>query len=295
MRKLSFVVLSLCLSAICLAQTNINDLEKVDGLWKKKGKKKAFSGNFIEYYEDGKTVKGKGFLNEGRLEGDRTMYYESGKLMMERKYNSADSTAQTVEYYENGNIKQKGQYIAGKEDGTWKTYHENGNLQALMTFAKGQKQGDYFEYSEDGNLKAQYYFSNGELGYSPEFNSLLQQGQNLSRRSQNDEAIEAYDKAIKLNPTVAQAYYNRGVSKSNNMDFEAAIKDFDSAIELNPKYTEAYTARGNAKINNFTAKGNLKPGSEQAQSACDDLNKAISLGDKSVETEDMILLYCKRK
>ena len=40
-------------------------------------------------------------------------------------------------------------------------------------------------------------------------------------------AIADYTKAIKLNPNYADAYYNRGVAKSNLQDYDGAIADFN--------------------------------------------------------------------
>jgi tetratricopeptide (TPR) repeat protein len=103
-----------------------------------------------------------------------------------------------------------------------------------------------------------------------------------------------YDKAIEINPTVAQAYFNRAACKGNSFDFGGAIADYDKAIELNPEYMEAFGNRGNAKINMFTGKGTLNPTPEQTASACEDFHKAKELGDTSIGTEDMIYLYCKK-
>jgi hypothetical protein len=56
---------------------------------------------------------------------------------------------------------------------------------------------------------------------------------------------------------------------------------------------EAYANRGNAKINIFY-KGNSELTPEESDSACYDFNKAVSLGDKTIGTKDMIYLYCKK-
>lgn len=94
----------------------------------------------------------------------------------------------------------------------------------------------------------------------------------VGKQFKNKEAIELYDKAIELNLTVAEAYFNRGACKGNNFDFEGAIKDYDKAIELKPDYMEAIRNRGNAKINIITSKGNINPTPEQTESACEDFH-----------------------
>ncbi len=56
-----------------------------------------------------------------------------------------------------------------------------------------------------------------------------------------------YDAAIRLNPNHANAYNNRGVSKSKLGHPEAAILDYDAAIRLNSNHVNAHYNRGNAK------------------------------------------------
>ena len=62
-------------------------------------------------------------------------------------------------------------------------------------------------------------------------------------------AIADYDRAIALNPNYAEAYNNRGITKSNLGDKQAAITDFNLALKINPDYAEAYGNRGIIKSN----------------------------------------------
>jgi len=61
-----------------------------------------------------------------------------------------------------------------------------------------------------------------------------------------NEALNAYDKVLELNPNDASAYYNRGLAYSNLGNYKLAILNYDRAIELNPKDADAYYNRGNA-------------------------------------------------
>ena len=292
-KKLLFLFCALIISTLTFSQTNINDLEKIDGVWRKKGEKTPFDGEFVEYYSNGK-LKSKGVFKSGVVNDLRIMYYENENKQVERNYLLGKPNGKNAEYFEDGKTKQEGQFKLGKEDGVWLFYFENGNRKALVTFADGIQEGDFLEYTPDGKLKAQYYFINGKAEYSPEFTSLVNQAVQLGKEFKNEEAIKLYNKAIALNPTVAQAYFNRGTCKGNNFDFLGAIADYDKAIEINPNYMEAYGNRGNAKINTFTSKGTINPTPEQTASACEDFTKAVSLGDKTISTNDMIYLYCKK-
>ena len=59
-----------------------------------------------------------------------------------------------------------------------------------------------------------------------------------------DEAIAEYSEAIRLDPTFAEAYRNRGLAEINNNDLDGAVRDFSRAISLNPRYASAFYDRG---------------------------------------------------
>lgn len=293
MSRLTLTILALLLGLASSAQVDINELERINGVWTRKGEKTGYTGAFVEYFENGK-IKGSGVFKDGLLNGPRTVYQENGHKSFERNYLNGINEGASIEYYPDGQVKQICHFKNGKEHGTCKAFYANKQVQAILNFSGGVQEGDYFEYNPEGKLIAQYYFTNGEAGYAPEFIVLTRKALELSRQFEHDAAIKLYDQAIKLNPTVAQVYFNRGVSKSNNLNFEGAIKDYDKAIELDPEYMEAYGNRGNAKINMFTSKGNLDPSPEQTKSACEDFYKSVSLGDKTIGTEDMIYIHCEK-
>ena len=49
-----------------------------------------------------------------------------------------------------------------------------------------------------------------------------------------------------MDPSLAEAYVNRGNAYASSKQFEKAIVDFDRAIELNPFLALAYKYRANA-------------------------------------------------
>lgn len=63
------------------------------------------------------------------------------------------------------------------------------------------------------------------------------------------EAIVAYDQAIRLNPQYVDAYNDRGVVRSALGNLSGAITDFEQALQINPQYPIAYVNLGIARLN----------------------------------------------
>ena len=95
---------------------------------------------------------------------------------------------------------------------------------------------------------------------------VFQQGNFLMTIGQIERAIEAYLRAVELNPDSAKVYNNRGNAYEIKNDVDHAITDYTKAIELNPEFAVAYSNRGAA----YDIKG-------YADRAIADLDKAIAL------------------
>ena len=59
-----------------------------------------------------------------------------------------------------------------------------------------------------------------------------------------DHAIADHTKALELKSNLAEAYNNRGAAYGEQGDYDRAIADHTKAIELNPNHPEAYNNRG---------------------------------------------------
>ena len=131
---------------------------------------------------------------------------------------------------------------------------ENERLRQELATAKGEKKKKETEaYNKTiQDLKATEWF---EIGYQFGIADRLK------------EALDAFTKAIEINPQFAQAYSNRGFAYSNLGDYNQAIKDYNRAIEINPQDAVAYYNRGGlayGKLGNYNQ-------------AIKDYNKAIEL------------------
>ena len=99
--------------------------------------------------------------------------------------------------------------------------------------------------------------------YYPPLNN---RGTILAALGQHEQAIRDFTEAISINPYVAVAYYNRGMSRTFLGQQDLAIEDFTRVLELKPTHAEAYNNRGSM----YGAKG-------ETEKAIADFTAAIAL------------------
>ncbi len=97
--------------------------------------------------------------------------------------------------------------------------------------------------------------------------ALLNQGLAFAKKGQYDLSINYLNKAIEINPRLAEAYINRGVAYQAKGQYDKTISDYNKAIEINPGLADAYTNRGGAYF--------FK---REYEKAWDDVHKAEGLG-----------------
>lgn len=108
----------------------------------------------------------------------------------------------------------------------------------------------------------------------------LEEGDNYCKAEQYKESIEAYSKAIELDPDDAETYRLQGNAQEGLDRYGRAIADYDKAIELEPYSCRFYINRGDAycKVKKY-------------EEAIADYNEAIELAD---DDSDLIPIYEKR-
>lgn len=63
---------------------------------------------------------------------------------------------------------------------------------------------------------------------------LVNKGDSLVESSMYAEAIQCYDKALKINPKLTEVWNNKGLALARTGRYAEAIKCYDKAIELKP-------------------------------------------------------------
>ena len=95
----------------------------------------------------------------------------------------------------------------------------------------------------------------------------------LSNQRETLRAIQAYQKAIELNPTYIEAYNNLGIIYQETGDLDRALQVYQKATEINPQYEKAYNNMGILLL----LKGRLEEATEAFQ-------KALSINPNNVES-----------
>ena len=73
------------------------------------------------------------------------------------------------------------------------------------------------------------------------FNNL---GLALRRLGHNDRALAAFEQALRLDPSYADAHFNKGIALQSLRDFEGALLSYERAIQCRPAFGNAYSNRG---------------------------------------------------
>jgi len=69
-------------------------------------------------------------------------------------------------------------------------------------------------------------------------------GAALANLGKYAEEVKCYDKAIKINPNYDKAWYNKGVTLRNLGKYAEAVKCYDNAIKIKPNYDKAWFNKG---------------------------------------------------
>lgn len=118
-----------------------------------------------------------------------------------------------------------------------------------------------------------------ELGLDDPQLDLLE-GMALITSGRGRDAIAPLDRAVKAAPTVAPAWYFRGLARSAAGDDTGAIADFTEAIKLEMPGAEPYAYRAQSRLRAGDRKG-----------ACRDITVAAERGD--AKASELMVAHCR--
>ena len=83
-----------------------------------------------------------------------------------------------------------------------------------------------------------------ELADVNDVEDLLGIGAQFGQNEVYDIAEKIFNRVIQLDPNLAEAWYNKGVTLGNLGKYDEAIKCYDAAININPNLAEACSNKG---------------------------------------------------
>ena len=273
-----------------------------------------YNGKFIDYYYSGRK-QGEGTFKNGIVEGSRTMYYQDGKIAMERYYSNGIENGIGKEYYADGSLKQKGEFVNGKKEGVWESYFPNGQVKLRSKYRDGEIFDTATKYYSTGKIKENVFIKNGKVVSDPnleKIEKLMIKSNERNGEGDTKAAVKFCSKALELDSTYATAYFSRGTIKLNEFEFNEAIADFDKALNFEPFMEIALTNRAFARIRKYqfansrtlsknsevtvlASKNKVSIPADEQDKICNDLQKAVFLGDKSKMISEALLDYCQPK
>lgn len=119
------------------------------------------TGSFTEYYPDGQTFCLIQFDSSGKLQGEKQIFNQSGRLIMQANFINDLQTGIFQEWHQNGEIKEVSHYIQGKLHGKQEIFYENGKFALKANFNQGLLDGSYTTWFEDGEIHQTKFFALG--------------------------------------------------------------------------------------------------------------------------------------
>lgn len=123
------------------------------------------NGEVTRYYSDGKTVKEKATMKNGKVNGTTTAYSEEGKLTYEKGMKEGVDEGPERKYDESGELIYETTYKNGKEDGKSFQLINRGSSDAYTLtkqYKNGKYDGEYLEVYEDGTIKTKGNYIDGK-------------------------------------------------------------------------------------------------------------------------------------
>lgn len=169
---LSFLTILAITAISCSDLSTIKDYNEDGSIYRtyQVDKDSLIQGKYIVYYEGDKNqVFEEANYIDGKLNGERALYYENGVAEIKEFYADDVLIDTVMVYYPSGQIKRKSSYDAGVLSGKVLSYYETGTLKEEATFVNNMENGPFTEYHPNGQPKWKGSFLNGDS----EFGELL--------------------------------------------------------------------------------------------------------------------------
>ena len=277
-----------------------------------------YSGIYIDYYNSGK-IQNKGSLINGKLNGELTVYFKNGNKKSVYNYIDGILHGFGSEYYPNGVLMNSRIYTNGRiiENGT--KYFVTGQIESEIKPKKVTQYDTAFSYYSTGKIKQMKLIKNGWHVLDKktnDFNTNTTYFFQSIHSGKLKDANKYFYSIWKIDSTSSDTRYKEGLLLMKEFRFDAAIEAFDKALELEPlmreslvhraiarikknKYANAKLLSGEIKETPLTLKDFISiPQDEQAK-ICNDLRQSVYVDFSELYVPKMvapsILNFCQRE
>jgi tetratricopeptide (TPR) repeat protein len=101
-------------------------------------------------------------------------------------------------------------------------------------------------YANVGELKKAAQFSEASVKLEPSYSGFHNLGLVYANQEDYPKAVDAYEKALNLNPTAYRTWYQLGLIQAASGNFKTAIDAYQKSILNNSQFAEAYLGLGTA-------------------------------------------------
>lgn len=121
-----------------------------DGLYYGENQK-PYSGQYREYYQDGK-LHSLLNLKNGLIDGNVQIFFTNGQLNEIRAFSNGEKHGLWTIWNEDGQKLSEARYTHGQKDGQWFVWNDAGILLYDMTYSAGRRTGTWKMYNQEGIL-----------------------------------------------------------------------------------------------------------------------------------------------
>ena len=120
-----------------------------------------FHGEVVRYHDCTTLLEEKKTYNNGKLEGEREIYYPDGKLKEKMTYENDQLNGLKQSFYPDGNKKEEETYINDVLNGPCRYYYPKGRLMVEVNYVDGEKHGKETYYYKRGNVQKETPYEDG--------------------------------------------------------------------------------------------------------------------------------------
>ena len=276
-----------------------------------------YSGTYIDYYNSGK-IQNKGTLLNGKLNGELTVYFKNGNKKFISNYKDGILHGVWSDYYPNGVLLSSRKYADGKMI-EYEHYFVNGQIQSEIRPKKATQYDTAFSYYSTGQVKQMKLVKKHpsvQDKKTNDFNASVTYFFRSINEGKLKDANKYFYSIWKVDSTSSDTRYKEGLLLMKEFRFDAAIEAFDKALKLEPLMRESLVHRAVARIRKYKyANAKLLPGKnketplilediisipqDEQTKICNDLRQAVYVDFSELYVPKMvapaILNYCQNK